>query len=151
MNKTCKTCIYGNPAADGVGFYCTHPKKLAIQCVRHNNKYYRARIDDAALEQLVATKQSMMTCDVCETEEPIPEGKTHPEGWLDVNFKDVNYNKIHLCKQCTRIFVLNFASNAATDTGIQQVHLDMMQKYFLNFHKLSDDEIEVNSLDDKKK
>lgn len=150
MNQTCKTCMYSSPTADGVGFYCSHPKKLAIQCVRHDNKYYVAKIDDDAFEQLLAPKQPMMTCDVCEKEEPIPEGKTHPEGWLNVRFKDVEYSTIHLCKICARSMVLNFVSHAATDAGIRQVHLDMMQKYFPSFHKLSADEIEISNSDDKK-
>ena len=141
MNETCKTCMYGNIAADGIGYYCSHPKKLAIQCVRHNNKYYIARIEDAAFEQLLATKQPRMICDVCETEEPIPEGKTHPEGWLDIKFKDVNYSKIHLCKQCTRLVVLNYTANAASTSGIRPVHLTLMQKYFPNFHELDDENV----------
>ena len=140
MNQTCKTCMYSSPTADGVGFYCSHPKKLAIQCVRHDNKYYVAKIEDDAFEQLLDTKQSMMACDVCEIEEPIPDGKTHPEGWLDIKFKEIDYSKIHLCKQCTRIMVLNFVSHAAQTSGIRQEHLDMMQKYFPNFHELGDED-----------
>lgn len=142
--------MYSSPTADGVGFYCSHPKKLAIQCVRHDNKYYVAKIEDDAFEQLLDTKQPMMTCDVCETEEPIPEGKTHPEGWLDIKFKEVNYSKLHLCKQCTRMMVLNFVSHAAQTSGIRQEHLDMMQKYFPSFHELSAYEIEATVIDDKK-
>ena len=43
MEIKCHNCIHASETPDGIGFYCDRPMSIAIECTKHDHKYFIAK------------------------------------------------------------------------------------------------------------
>ena len=44
MEIKCHNCIHSSETPDGIGFYCDRPMSIAIECTKHDHKYFIAKL-----------------------------------------------------------------------------------------------------------
>ena len=101
MERTCHTCIHSAETPDGIGYYCDRPLSIAIECTKHDHKYFiaklavseRTKLTEAliTLHNYCSDKKSCTDCPFLDDED-VCMIADRPESWntdkIDENLED---------------------------------------------------------------